>query len=162
MEKGLKERSSEETSEEYRVSVQARDAGGFCSEWRWRWRKSGWFMKVPRALLVDWMCCCCSLVAKLCLTVLWPHSLPGSSIHGISQQEFWRGLPFPPPRDLPDSEIEPTSSALHCIVLQADSSLLSHRGSLKPFYSILEPFRVVVQNRLCSPKIFLVVQTGCM
>ena len=28
MEKGLKERSSEETSEEYRLSVQARDAGG--------------------------------------------------------------------------------------------------------------------------------------
>ena len=125
-------------------------------------KESGWFMKVQRALLVDWMCCCCCLVAKLCLTVLWLHSLPGSSIHGISQQEYWCGLPFSPPRDLPDSEIEPTSSALHCIVLQADSSLLSHRGSLKSFYSILEPFRVVVQNHLSSPKIFLVVQTGCM
>ena len=30
-------------------------------------------------------------------------SLPGSSVHGISQQEYWRGLPFPSPGDLPDS-----------------------------------------------------------
>ena len=122
---------------------------------------SGWFLKVQHTLLVDWMCCHC-LVAELCLTVLWPHSQPGSSIHGISQQQYWHGLLFPPPRDLPDPEIEPKSSALHCIVLQADSSLLRHWSSLKSFYSILQHSRVVVQNHLCSPKTFLVVQTGCM
>ena len=27
---------------------------------------------------------------------------------GLSQQEYWSGLPFPPPGDLPDPEIEPT------------------------------------------------------
>ena len=27
-------------------------------------------------------------------------SPPGSSIHGILQQEHWSGLPFPPPGDL--------------------------------------------------------------
>ena len=28
---------------------------------------------------------------------------------GISRQEYWNELPCPPPRDLPDSDIEPTS-----------------------------------------------------
>ena len=28
---------------------------------------------------------------------------------GFSKQEFWSGLPFPPPRYLPHPEIEPTS-----------------------------------------------------
>ena len=30
---------------------------------------------------------------------------------GFSRQEYWRGLPCPPPGDLPDSGIEPTSLA---------------------------------------------------
>ena len=28
---------------------------------------------------------------------------------GFSRQEYWRGLPFPPPGDLPDSGIKPAS-----------------------------------------------------
>ena len=34
----------------------------------------------------------------------------------FSRQEYWRGLPFPSPGDLPDPEFEPRSPAL-----QADS-----------------------------------------
>ena len=30
---------------------------------------------------------------------------------GFSRQEYWSGLPFPPPGDLPDSGIEPSSPA---------------------------------------------------
>ena len=30
---------------------------------------------------------------------------------GFSRQEYWRRLPFPPPGDLPDPGIEPTSPA---------------------------------------------------
>ena len=30
----------------------------------------------------------------------------------FSRQEYWSGLPFPPPEDLPDPGIEPTSLAL--------------------------------------------------
>ena len=33
----------------------------------------------------------------------------GSSVHGISQQEYWSGLPFPSPGDLPDPGIAPVS-----------------------------------------------------
>ena len=46
---------------------------------------------------------------------------------GFSRQEYWSGLPFPPPEDLPDPGIEPTSPAL-----QADSLPLSHWGSPIP------------------------------
>ena len=43
-------------------------------------------------------------------------SLPGFSVHGFSRQEYWSGLPFPSPGDLPDPGIEPGSP-----VFQADA-----------------------------------------
>ena len=48
------------------------------------------------------------LVVKSCLTLLWPHGLfcdqdPLSM--GFSRQEYWSRLPFPPPGDLPNPEI---------------------------------------------------------
>ena len=36
-------------------------------------------------------------------------SLPGSSSMGFSRQEYWSGLPCPPPEDLRNPETEPTS-----------------------------------------------------
>ena len=39
-------------------------------------------------------------------------SPPGSFVHGISQQEYWSGLPFPSPGVLPNSGIEPVFPAL--------------------------------------------------
>ena len=63
---------------------------------------------------------------QLCPTLcnLWTvaHQAPLSM--RFSRQEYWSGLPFPPPGDLPDPGTElvsPTSPAL-----QADSLLLSH------------------------------------
>ena len=44
------------------------------------------------------------------------------------RQEYWSGLPFPPPEDLPDSEIKPESPMFPAG--QADSLPLSHLGSL--------------------------------
>ena len=74
------------------------------------------------------------LVTELCLTLCDPMgcSPPGSSVHGIIQEEYWSGLPFFSPGDLPDPGIEPTSA------LQADSLLSDPPG--KPevmFYIIL-------------------------
>ena len=34
-----------------------------------------------------------------------PCDPPGSSVHGIYWQEYWSGLPFPTPGDLPDPGI---------------------------------------------------------
>ena len=58
------------------------------------------------------------LVAPSYLTLCDPIdcSFPGSSVHGISKQEYWSGLPFLSPGDLPNLGTEPESPAL-----QADS-----------------------------------------
>ena len=56
------------------------------------------------------------LVAKSCLPV--GSRLPGSSVHGISSQEYWSGLPFPSPEDLLDLGIKPAAPTF-----QVDSSL---------------------------------------
>ena len=37
---------------------------------------------------------------------------PGSSVHGISQQEYWEGFPFPSPGDIPRPAIKPEAPAL--------------------------------------------------
>ena len=47
---------------------------------------------------------------------LWTitHQAPLSM--GFSRQEYWSGLPFPPPGDLPDSRVEsPISFYVSCI-----------------------------------------------
>ena len=54
---------------------------------------------------------CCCLVAKSCPT-LCDCSLPGSSVHGISQARIRSGLPFSFSEDLPSPGIKPTSPAL--------------------------------------------------
>ena len=63
-------------------------------------------------------------------------SLPGSSIHGISQQEYWGGLPFPPPGDLPDPGIKhtsPVSSAWagRFFTIEPPGKPSNHLGSLR-------------------------------
>ena len=60
------------------------------------------------------------LVAKLgpTLVIPWTVACQAPLFVGFSRQEYWRGLPFPSPGDLPDPGIEPGSLAL-----QADSLL---------------------------------------
>ena len=41
---------------------------------------------------------------------------------GFSSQEYWRGLPFPSPGDLPDPGIEPSSPALQVDALLSGAS----------------------------------------
>ena len=51
-------------------------------------------------------------VTKLCLTCAtqWtaPHQAPLSMV--FPRQEYWNGLPFPPPGDLPDPGVELSGS----------------------------------------------------
>ena len=58
-------------------------------------------------------CVCVCSVSQLCQTLCDPTncSLPGSSSVGFSRQEYWSGLPLPPPGDLPNPGIEPLSPA---------------------------------------------------
>ena len=66
--------------------------------------------------------CCCYLVVKLCPTLWDPMycSPPGSSVHGISRQEYWSGCPFISPGNLANSMIESRSPALQEDSLQSE------------------------------------------
>ena len=62
-------------------------------------------------------------VAQSCLTLCSPMdcSPPGSSVHGgFSRQEYWSGLPCPPPRGLPNPGNKPRSSALQAESLPSE------------------------------------------
>ena len=54
------------------------------------------------------------LVAQSCLTLTtpWTVACQAPLSIGFSRQEYWSGLPFPPPGNLPDPGIEPASPAL--------------------------------------------------
>ena len=57
------------------------------------------------------------LVAKLCLTLFaTPWATCQAPLYmGFSRQEYWIGLPFPSPRDLPNPEIKHESLALQVV-----------------------------------------------
>ena len=56
---------------------------------------------------------CVHVHAQLCPTLchLWAVANQNSQSIGFSRQEYWSGLPFPPPGDLPYPGIEPKSPA---------------------------------------------------
>ena len=53
----------------------------------------------------------------------WTVARQASLSMGFSRQEYWSGLPFPSPGDLPDPGIKPRSPAL-----QVDALLIELRG----------------------------------
>ena len=69
-----------------------------------------------------------SVVSNSCdpidLETLWSVACQATLPMGFSRQ-YWSGLPFPSPRDLPDPAIEPRSPSL-----QADSLLTELEGKL--------------------------------
>ena len=66
---------------------------------------------------------------------------------GFSRQEYWSGLPFPSPGDLPNSGIEPRSS-----ILQVDSLPTElHCTCPFPIQLIWETYQVNIQNVSVSP-----------
>ena len=56
---------------------------------------------------------------------LWPHGDQAPLSMGLSRQEYWSGLPCPPPADFPNPGIEPRSPTL-----QVDSLLSEPPGKL--------------------------------
>ena len=58
--------------------------------------------------------CLCGQSLQSCLTLCYPmdYSLLDSSVHRILRQEYWSGLPCPPPGDCPIPGIKPVTSAL--------------------------------------------------
>ena len=72
----------------------------------------------------------CTMLLFSCLghfrlfATLWNIVCQAPPSMGFPRPEYRSGLPFPSPRDLPNSGIKPAFPAL-----QADSVLLSHKGS---------------------------------
>ena len=66
------------------------------------------------------------LVTKLCLTLgtPWTVACQAPLSMGFSRQEYWSGLPFPSPGDLPNPGIKPKSLVFRQILYQ-----LSYKGS---------------------------------
>ena len=63
--------------------------------------------------LYTWLCVCAQLLSHVQLFVIpWTvvHQAPLSM--AFSRQEYWSGLPFPSPGDIPDIGIKPTTPAL--------------------------------------------------
>ena len=77
------------------------------------------------------------LVAQPCSILCDPMdcSPPDSSVHGISRQEHWSGLPLPSPGDLPDPGIELRSPALQADYLSSEPPGKPGRGK-GGFYSL--------------------------
>ena len=76
----------------------------------------------------------CCLVAQSCLTLAtsWTITHQAPMLIGFPRQEYWSGLPFPSPGDLPDPGIKPASPAslqccrwLHWVIREALYLLLN-------------------------------------
>ena len=69
--------------------------------------------------LSEWVSQSCSVVSDS----LWTHGLQPAKLlrpWGFSRQEYWSGLPCPPPSDLPNTGIEPRSPALQVDALPSE------------------------------------------
>ena len=58
---------------------------------------------------------------RLCATP-WTVACQAPLFMGLPRQEYWRGLPFPSPGDLPDPGIKPGSPALQAVSLPSEPS----------------------------------------
>ena len=108
-------------------------------------------------LNIDLPCCCCSLVVKLCLTLCdpWTVALQAPLSMEFPRQEYWNGLPFPPPMHLPNPGIKPMSPASSA--LQVDSLPLSHQGSTRftVWPSNFTPRYISKENKDANLKTFM-------
>ena len=95
--------------------------------------------------------------AQSCPTLCDPmdSSLPGSAVHGIFGQEYWSGLPFPCPGDLPNPGIEPRSPALQTDTLPSEApgkpyTAKETKNKQKAIYGMRVIFANNVTDRLIS------------
>ena len=108
-------------------------------------------MNVPLLIIT----CACVLNWSVMSDSLW---LLGTVAHqvllsmGFPKHEYWNGLSFPTPGDLPDSGIEP-SNLLHLLHWQADSVISKHTsascGHLDQTENIISSQEQRVENKRC-------------
>ena len=99
--------------------------------WKIPWKRSlvgynPWGLRVRHNWCGPFMCA----HSYLTFAIPWTITFQAPLSMGFPRQEYWSGLPFPPPGDLPHPGIEPASP-----VLQADSLPMNQCGSPWPFYT---------------------------
>ena len=75
---------------------------------------------------------------------------------GFSRQEYWSGLPFPSPGDLPDPGIKPRSSALQADALPSEPPG-KPKETIKLSSTVAVPFHIPAMLKSSHCSIFLSV-----
>ena len=73
------------------------------------WNIETYFSKFPYSVLCEYVLHACMLShfsSAWLFVTLWTEAHQAPFFMGFSRQEFWNGLPCPPPGDLPNPEIE--------------------------------------------------------
>ena len=97
--------------------------------------KSCWTILMQTTLFsryVGAVCVCVCVSHSIVSNFFWPHGLEPARLlcpWGFSRKEYWSGLPFPSPGELPNPGIKPRS-----FTLQADS--LSSEPPGKPYAGV--------------------------
>jgi len=95
------------------------EKNGCIIKWNWinwisTWKKMGSLDKILISIWKQWKCCYYCLVTKSCLTLFalpWAIVRQAPPSMGFHRQEYWSGLPFPSPGNIPDPVIKPKSPA---------------------------------------------------
>ena len=79
------------------------------------------------------------LVAKSCpaLVIPWTIACQTPLSMGFSRQEYWSGVPFPSPGDLPNPGIEPQSPALQADSLPTELMMEAQKLVFYPIISLV-------------------------
>ena len=85
------------------------------------------------------------------LATLWTIANQAPLSMRFSRQQYWSGLPCPPPRDPPDAGIEP--HLLHLLLWQAESLPLSHLGSIWCYHHyVIYNISITPHQRIPAPQ----------
>ena len=91
-----------------------------------------------------WVCVCVCVLSYVTFFVTWTVTRQAPLLMGFSRQEYWSGLPFSSPADLPDPGIELRSPTLQ----EEDSLPLNHRWS--PSSSVFSIIRYLASSGISS------------
>ena len=119
--------------------------------WLWKLMNSFYYcdcVTITHLILLyhDWFGVSC-----LTLSMPWTGALRAPLSRGFSRQEYWSGLPFPSPRDLPDPRVEPRSPALQRFFTNwsTDPTQCIMIGQQKNYRILLSP-KVPFNRKTCN------------
>ena len=101
-------------------------------------------------MLVICVCACCHFSHVWLSATLWTVFHQATLTMGFSRQEYWSGLPYSPPGDLPGPGIELMSPVAPA--LKVDSLSLNHQGSWLLY--IPSSFILIYGNCLSAKSIY--------